>query len=121
MATRAERRKVLEQMTPPKLTEFEKSFGGTWYTGNRDDEAAAIEELLSQAERNEIIGYLLDRRLRLLIDDEQRGQLEEQAVEAAQSSAHASSVSAHAALVSLVISLVALIVAVIALVVALRA
>ena len=120
MATRAERRKVLEQMTPTTLTEFEKAFGGTWYTGNRGEEAAAIAALLAQAERNESIGNLLDRRLRLLTDDKQRVQLEEQAVEVAQSSAQASSVSAHTAWVSVVIAIVALVVSVIALVVALQ-
>ena len=119
MATKAERRKALEHMTPAKLIEFEKSFGGTWYTGSRGNEAAKIAALLAQAERNKSIGNLLDRGLGLGLDDEEAGHVEGPAVEAAQSSAQASGASAPAVWVSVVISLVALFVSVMALVVAL--
>ena len=119
MATRAERQHALEQMTLTELAALEKSFGGTWYSRHKADEAAAIAELLAEVDYNKSIGTGLDRKLGLLTDAEQRGQFERQAVEVANSSARASWVSAHAAWVSVGISLVALIVAIIALVVAL--
>lgn len=119
MATRAERLEALERMTQTELGEFEKSFGGTWYSRFGGAKTAAIESLLTEAEHDKSIGNGLDLRLGLLTDDEQRGQCEQEAVEVAKSSARASWVSAHAAWVSVVISLVALTVAVIALVVAL--
>ena len=119
MATPAERRRALEQMTPPKLIEFEKSFGGTWYTGSRGDEAGKIAALLAQAERNPSIGNLLDRGLGLGLDEEEPGQLEGQAADATQSQAQVSGASTPAAAwVSIVISLVALFLSVMALVVA---
>ena len=119
MATRAERQEALERMTQTELGEFEKSFGGTWYSRFGGAKTAAIESLLTEVENNPKVGNVLDRKLGLLTDDEQRGQREQQAVEIAQSSARASWVSAHASWVSVVISLVALTVAIIALVVAL--
>ena len=115
MATVAERREVLERMTQTELGEFEKSFGGTWYSRFGGAKTAAIESLLTEAQHDKSIGNVLDRKLGLPTDDEQRGQLEQQAVEIAKSSARASWVSAHAAWVSVVISLIALAVAVIAL------
>jgi hypothetical protein len=102
-------------MTPAELAEFEKSFGGAWYSDRKGREAAAIEALLTEVEKKNV-GDLLDQQLGLPTDDEQRGQLERQAVEVAKSSARASWVSAHTGWIGLVIAVVALIVAIIALV-----
>ena len=118
MATRAERRRALDRMTPRELAEFETSIGGSWYADRKGAEAAAIEALLTEVEKKNI-GNSLDQQLGLPTDDEQRGQREQQTLRVAKSSSRASWVSAHAAWLSVVISLVALIVAVIALVVAL--
>lgn len=116
MATLAERREALEQLTSAELAAFENLFGGTWYTGHRGDEAAAIETLLSTVEHHKSMGDLLDRKLGLLTDDEQLLKLHRQAVATSTSSTRASWVSAHVGWIGLVIAVAALIVGIIALV-----
>ncbi len=114
MATRVERQQALEAMTLTELAAFEKSFGGTWYTGHKDDPAAALESFLTEVE-GKGKGDLLDRRLDLSTDAEQQLELQRKAVATSESSTQASWLSAHAGWIGVVIALAALIVAIIAL------
>ncbi len=115
MATRAERRRALDRMTPAGLAEFEKSFGGTWYSDRKGQEAAAIEALLTEVE-GKGIGDRLDRRLNLPTDAEQQLELQRKAVATSESSTQASWLSARAAWIVIAIAVASLIIAIIALV-----
>ncbi len=115
MATRAERRKVLEAMTLTELAAFEKSFGGTWYSRHERDEAAAIAELLAEADHYKGIGDRLDRRFDLPTEAEQRLELQRKAVATSTSSTRASWASAPAAWIAAVFAVLAAIIAIIAL------
>ncbi len=114
MATRTERQEALEQKTPTELAAFEKSFGGTWYTGHKNDAAAAIESLLTEVE-GKGIGDRLDRQLGLPTDAEQQLDLQRKALATSESSTQASWLSAHAGWIAIVIAVASLIVAIIAL------
>ena len=109
MATRAERQKVLETMTLTELAAFEKSFGGTWYSRHERDEAAAIAELLAEADHYEAIGNKLDRQFGLPTDAEQQSQLQRDSLETSKSAKRAAWFAAGCAALAIIIAIIALV------------
>ena len=104
MATRSERREVLQRRTMEELAELQAAWGGSWY--REGDKEATIKRLLADGAAH---GDDFDRMLDLPTDAEQRLQLQRDSVNAAQSSAKAAWISVIAAVAAIIISVIALI------------
>ena len=111
MATRAERKQVMEQYGLNDWTELAHRLGDVRLEGSREKR---IKEILGAAERSGS-GDEYDRALGLPTDAEQQLELQRQSLATSESSTQASWLSVHAAWIVIAIAVALLIVAIIAL------